>query len=287
VRGTSAGLSSFEILVALLISIPLIIMAAVAVLRGARNLIEAKRIQDEAQVTLRLEELVARGLEGADAEALLPLPRLHRRGEVTYADGSRNELSTTNSLQPAPGSDALTFVETTPGARMRVRRAESTPDGAMSLFVCPAVPADPAPLRSFLGFGADGMVELVGRGVPHPGNPGCSDLMVVPARSMVAPGTEQDSRFVRLVIPVESIATLYLDRSGRLRYVGHRGGENIENQPLFGGVAGLHLTTHATHLLRVFGYELSVIFAPGRRHRLSFVHRIGRGDFLNALMERP
>jgi hypothetical protein len=44
------------------------------------------------------------------------------------------------------------------------------------------------------------------------------------------------------IVPIEELYTLYVDTEHRLRYLGHRGADNIENQPLLPGVEALNLS---------------------------------------------
>ena len=130
--------------------------------------------------------------------------------------------------------------------------------------------------RSFIGVSLNGIVEMVGR--VQGGNGRCRTLTAsAPIRSMLST-TEPVTRlpFVRLVVPISALATLYVDTRGTLRYLSHLGEQTLENQPLADGVHTLRWYTEEVAPARWL--RMHAVLANRHERLISLVsmNRLGR-----------
>lgn len=102
---------------------------------------------------------------------------------------------------------------------------------------------------------------------------------------MIVPIAEVTNlELIRILIPVSAYSTMYLDNSGKLRYLGHRGSTNIENQPLLENLEQLNLGLEYEHDLYKLSVESKSVF--DKKLNFSFVNqisRISKFSYLNSL----
>ena len=101
---------------------------------------------------------------------------------------------------------------------------------------------------------------------------------------------DKDARplsLVRQLIPVRRHYTLYTDLSRQLRWLSHRGEANVENQPLLSGIAALRLRLVPLLNGKILQLSGEIEAVGGQPRRFSLMHRLGRFDHLNLLLNRP
>ena len=91
-------------------------------------------------------------------------------------------------------------------------------------------------LKSVLAFGAEVQAELVIREVTKT-TTGCLEFSAeVHQGMMLSAAQAKDLPFIRMVIPLAEVVTLYLSAEYELRRLSHRGSHTSENQPVVMGI---------------------------------------------------
>ncbi|MBX7137756.1 MAG: hypothetical protein K1X83_07200 [Oligoflexia bacterium] len=160
--------------------------------------------------------------------------RIHPAGMIRLADGSPNAIMK-GRRTPNSKSSALTSFSAMTAAGLDIVKSESF-NNKTKFRVCRRYSATGAPLRlprNYLGVGLTtnseyalpGSKEIIRRGR-------CFSLVLRPVQGMLAslPAVTIDPPLI--LLPLARIYTIYLDRAGTLRYLGHSGTRNLENQPL-------------------------------------------------------
>jgi len=197
----------------------------------------------------KVDSLLSAITREVDEHRLLILPRIQKFGKITLADGSLNPVSLrSDNLKPSIHSDAITSVKISAlNTLWIVDRDLST--NPLLYYVCPSFPAafskDIAiEADEFIGIGTDSFVELQGSALewPEKKDKDCLILSLSAVTGMISNLPDPDELpFIASIIPTQKIYTLYVDSKRRLRYLGHQGNRNIENQPLLDGPLELSL----------------------------------------------
>ena len=281
---STMGTSTLDILVAL--SISSIVLLAISTV-----ILHSLGLNQRLSVTLSREEVshrfaveCLRLLQRLDTHRLPIPPRIHPRGHLTFTDGSENPISRSiGPTAPSPTSDAITALELAPTEQLTVLQASTT--SPYQYYACRQGQTPlPASVRSYVGLSADGMFELVGS--RQASTPGCWTFVLSAQVSMSVPRAPHGSpALVRTLIPVLSHYTLYVNRRNELRYLGHRGGVNDENQPLIAdiGELSLHLSTNAAGL---FSLAARRRIGP-QLYTFSHTNLLVRLPLANILLTRP
>ncbi len=221
-----------------------------------------------------------------DSHRFAIFPEIHRHGRITWADNTVNTLASSGSLNaPDSSSDAITAFACESNRLLRVinvdRDGNSFRFFTRALYVqAPAFEEDMA----FIGVGADSFIYL--RGTLHKApQDGRMEAVLGQTKNMILPeGSHDEPLGVRVIIPIEREYTIYLSKKGELRYAGHRGGENIENQPLFGPVEKLTLDRRETFAGGITTIEAVFTFPMKRTFAYATVHHLSRVSHLNLVL---
>jgi hypothetical protein len=238
----------------------------------------------------RTEAAFGRAASSVDSSPAL-LPRIHRRGRITYTDGSAHQLLSGAVLRrPLPGSDALSFALAHPTHSLLVH-TQTLQGQTSSLYVClrDRSRTTTRRFRSVLGVSADGVFELrppaQGFTISRP----CFRLRLTSTSSLLfSKATQADLARVRLIVPIEAVETLYLDRSKSLRLVRSSGSSTIEHQPLVDGLRRLQISARLTPAPYRLA-EVSVAFGAGRSDLTEriWLSSLARSPFDNFFFNRP
>lgn len=258
-ESSEAGWSLIEVFVAIAVTIPLWATLGIEISRAAENYLRARKFHAVALCEERVISALQQGLHDLDSSRLVLPPRLHPGGNITFGDGTRNPIMD-SPRAPRAGSDAITFAYLESGAQYRVVRPPAAVSGALApdqpigaSFILDACPQydkriNPDNHRSLVGVAVDQMRELKILGQRSHRRGGCVSLALRADKSMVVPAQEFEpvnnpsgTTFL-VLIPIRDLYTLYVDANGTLRYLGHCGNENIENQPMSGGISELRVS---------------------------------------------
>ncbi len=234
----SKGFSTLELVLSLALS-SLIVSGTLALFFSLTNFSIEAEIRTEADYGLiRIKEEIAQIIAELDSNRLNITPRLHKAGKIKFTDGSFNpimSLSPSAANYPATDADAVTSVA------VRVLEIHKVKDARLSgshyiFLACPRWKklANPGAIRSFVAFSADGSFELTG-GSDSADSSGCRNFSLLQQKSMSLNNSGSPLN-ARILIPIERQYTLYVGSDRQLRYLGHAGASNIENQPLLEGV---------------------------------------------------
>lgn len=238
----------------------------------------------------RTEAALGRAASSVDSSPAL-LPRIHRKGRITYTDGSPHQtLSGAVLRRPLPGTDAISFAVVHPAFSLLVH-THTAQGQANTLYVClrDRTRTTTRRFRSVLGVSADGVFELrppgQGFSIVRP----CFRLRVAATPSLLFPSaTQADLARVRLLVPIDAVETLYLDRSKSLRLFRSSGISMLENQPLVDGLRRLRISARLTPSPYRLA-EVSVAFGVERSDltERTWLSSLARSSFDNFFFNRP
>lgn len=204
----------------------------------------AHHISDQVLLARRVESLLEAELtkftRDYDSHPLLLPPIVHAPGSIQFVDGAFNPVMQGDSAhtRPHPRSEAISFL-------VLAWRDALTPTSAQSgrTQFCSRY-SESLSLsqgQTLLALGIDGMWQVAIHTLDPAGSVGCYYLGLSSTDGIFLAGLPREARHtVRLIIPIVEEYTLYLSSDGELRYLGHRGKENIENQPIVSGLDSFH-----------------------------------------------
>ena len=283
----SAGLGLLEFVVSMLIAAPLLTLFLLTLANSSRAVFQITAqeagIYNYAKVRALLQNLT----DDYSAHTLLIEPRIHDQGVITFSDGAANSIhQAALKMQPAQSSDAVSALALDLRGSLRIFRAEKS-GNTFRYFACLSL-KDSGTIESpasFLALTVDGLLELHGELQSIRGRSGCFALTLRTGPSMTIPINKSlRPEFSRLLVPISKNYTLYVSRQGELRFLSHRGGENIENQPLLTGIEQLTLSLRKPAVRGIFALSGQLEAPPKVKRSFSFPCLIGRDDFLNLLL---
>ena len=195
----------------------------------------------------------------------------------------------TSRRPPASGSDAATFYALDIGDAQRVRRrlgADAPTSQSIGYEICPQFGGvlDSQSHRSVLALSIDAVFELrvVTRGPI--GRDGCALLTLNAEKSMIATQLSRADTAVLMLLPIRSVYSLFTDSEGTLRYVGHAGASNIENQPVLSELASLRLSSASDAATGLTELHASIGCGSQGVLEISMLHALGRESPMNLLL---
>ncbi len=166
-----------------------------------------------------------------DGHAFAIQPRIHPNGAVTFTDASSNPVMT-SAHPPSPESTAITGLELVLADAIKVIPLTFGP-GVVSFRGCKKSGGAFTPnlYQGYLGFSMQAAYELDGPVMAESAN--CYRLNLATSKSMsIMPSDPAKLANLRLIVPILAHYTIYQASTGELRYLSHKGSQNIENQPL-------------------------------------------------------
>lgn len=274
-----SGFGTFELIVSLAIAIPAIAAVSSLLRQSAYSLKQTRQLKEESVNIMRLAGIIRGIAEDADLHPFHIPPRVHRAGNIRFTDGTPNSVMLHRSaMRPDPRSDSITYLRLDILAAQEITHVTITGSNELIIKTCPRFGNSfrPADYNSFLALGPDGFFEitLMDRELYAGEGKTCMQARALPSKSMIAPPPK--SYFVRFLLPLKDIYTFYADSKRRLRYIGHRGEQNIENQPVLNNVQPLKLTVAAGQYYQIRAGDDIVGF-----------NRLTRVSFLNFLLNYP
>lgn len=280
------GNSPVEVLISLLL-LSLVLSAGYPLIQSiTRQALELERFHQRVSNSIYLRRLLARVLDDIDAHPFPLWPRAHLRGRLFAADnGTLIIPGRSSDLDPHPDSDAITSFRLLARSSHRITKVLSTAV-PVHYEACPRFGGtfDSTKIATFLAIGSDGFHELRGTSIRDRTASGCRIFSLTPTQSMfVHPLADFRADSVFELVPVDAVYTLYIDSQSRLRYLGYRGIEVIENQPLRENVEQLTLALHplpeSNHML------LRALYGPSHKRDVLIEkpHALERGHPLISL----
>lgn len=234
------GSTVLEFLMGLLILAPIV----AAALSGFKTLTKTHtsliKAASDLHSLLKADAFLSKTAAEGDQHSLAHLTVIHLNGEIRYGAGALNPVSTrTDDKRPSIESDAISQIS------LAIRNALTISNishvaGAFSLQGCPKYPGQNITFsdtsRSYLAVGTYGMTEFIADRSPLGGaTPNCWEFRGMQSDGMILEANLPDLNFTRYLIPIDKIYTIYIDSRNRLRFIGHEGLDNKENQPLSDG----------------------------------------------------
>ncbi len=272
----SSGFSSLSIVIALGLSTAVI--AGLVYLLGVclRADVKFHSLASDTYISLRVFHALQRVISGLDSHRFEIYPVIHKNGIIGLIDQSPNSvMSGTATLRPKPDSDAITALKLNHVDALRISECRSS---GMELTIksCYSVAATShsSSYKSYVGVGNSGFFEFAFLKKAG-GNCPTLELQAVESMSLKSPQHEQLC-LIHKLIPIEELYTLYVDNLGQLRYLSHVGPNNIENQPIIGGLDRLSLATKPAISNSLLQLDTSILTKSGRQRNYSFINHLGR-----------
>lgn len=241
------GYSTLEILIGMLLLTPLILATTKSLQFFGFSFFTLNKQSSSLRTVIKAHNHFNDIIREHDQHPFSIWPRIHRNGRIKFFDGSFNPIALrTDSLKPDSNSDAITQVS------LHIKNTYiihlNQHNGSISTFFgCPKYGSQqvslPQNLTTYLLITPDSLLEFEAQNRPWGSSPNkCLEITGQVKSGMINTTMNSTSaKFSLLFIPVEKIFTVYIDSAGRLRYLGHRGTTNTENQPLASGPIQINL----------------------------------------------
>jgi hypothetical protein len=283
------GNTLLEAMVLMLLSTPLLILA-VGTLHMTLN-INARITQEyhNTNTFLKIRNLMRNAMEDLDSHFLTIPPRIHSAGNITFTNGEINPVRQLEfSHRPATSSDAITNLRLDLSRTQQVMKVTNS-ENTLEMTICPrfGLAIKSQTHRSFAGLGSAGLIELKLKSILNNLDDSCKLLSLQSVPSMSLPISSQDSTLVHLLIPIERHYTLYVDNMKQLRFLGHAGQQNIENQPIVANILALQLKLAYSTVTGIFNLESLTIYPDHRSNKSILLNHLARQPYFNFLLSKP
>lgn len=241
------------------------------------------------QVSAKLAALILKINQDLDTNRFELIPRIHSNGVITYTDGTLCSTSTQNLLQPKSNSSAISTLKISSIKSLKV--ISHSANQFVACFVYPQQASqldfDPQTLKGYLGITIDGFAELIGTTTANNSNNNCFDLNLNLTKSMQIPEPQITAiNAIKLLIPIEENYTLYLDKLDQLRFLSHKGGSNLENQPIIKGLKQINFNLETNQAITKISAQIDFIFGIKSQFsaRNSLAKNLNSSNFYNFLL---
>lgn len=281
----SSGFGTMEILISVFLSGVITLACATLLSSSLKSFSEVRRFTSHSQAILRTRAIISASIRSRDTHPFFLPMRIQTGGSLNYTDGTPNNFrASSEATRPDIDSSSITSTILAPEAAHRTIHARSFGE-RLIIFGCPIgeYNFDRSNIQSFVGVHADGLVELRGNATAHAGRPECSDFEIQATPSMIVENSLYGSvEDIQILIPIKNSYTIYLSQNGTLRYLGHEGDQNIENQPLVENILGLNLSHESIGGINLVQGTISL--TTNREHSFSFAERRAKTSHFNFLM---
>ena len=197
--------------------------------------------QEAHRATLKAHALIESALHSSDYSRL-PMTVFRTPGDnLTLPNGVEHPVTSLRGTSlPRVDSDVVTIIEVSPSRSGEVQTA-SLSGATFSLEACgisSAIHQDD--YKSVVVTTLDGPYQAVGKITNT--TPGCLSFCGSLAQGLVSAAQEIKAPPL-LFFTVRREFSLFVDRSGELRFVSHTGGRVLENQPVTRGYRSIHFET--------------------------------------------
>ncbi len=261
----------------LLATLAAIVASRIAVLREHRNL------YNDFALKSRLNEIYGLAFSDLDSHRFAIPPKIHPPGIITLHNGSLHPISFhQGNLRPQASSQALTSMRLAPHTSLLVLHcATQAAETIMEACYRHEIPSNPSENPHFLGLSSIGFSEWH---ASIDGNGSCLRLRMTNLNGMISSVLASEALCsVHVLIPIEALYSLYLDQTGNLRYLAHRGEETIENQPLIQGLASVTAQAHDLSPVAASMLTIEATISSGNRFALTYMNHLMRTPLDNFL----
>jgi hypothetical protein len=283
-----SGFSTLEVAISIGLIMPCFLALAVIFSASAGSLNREKTNKTETYNIIRIKQLLSEVTKEIDLHPFLLVPRIHKNGLIRFTDGKLNKVvKAAGANRPLLTSDAITYLRLNILDSFEILSFDKDTSyiNACSRY---GTQIQAALYENYLVIGPSGFFE----GVLHTPqitnslSRTCINGLISFPQSMIGnPAKEIVPEHARFIIPIERIYTLYTDRKKILRFLGHRGQVNIENQPILQNSPELNLKTE---LMPSGLINMETKLVLGKRQILvNLTNRLQRVPFLNYLLNRP
>ncbi|NMC63698.1 MAG: hypothetical protein GYA55_11100 [SAR324 cluster bacterium] len=248
---------------------------------------EISRRSQILQTEIKLREILDGIAKDTDSHPLNIMPCIHQGNQIRYANGELNPISTSSTINgPIFSSDAISSFTLKSMELLNILEVKQRGSG-FEYYACSAF-KNPTPSKeeeAFIGINADGPMYLSGSIKSARGKRSCFILELKQQKNMLINVQDNLAALgVRLLIPIEREYTLYLSNKLELRYLGHLGSQNIENQPLFGPIPELHFSfsMNPGHNLPLF--SLNALLPKEQVFSYASAGHLARFSYFNLIM---
>ena len=276
-----SGTTLVELLVSLCLA-SLICVVAGKMLVGTTQMSSVIKTKYQDDITeVQIIEKLQKVLDDLDSHPFNIFPRVHKSGRLTFRDGFVNHINS-YKLEPSPDSDAITAMSL---ALENIYEVQYQTGNVY--FACPRFKGVSFTENNFgyIGLGSDGIFEMQGKGSGRLGRGGCGDFVLNSTNGMLLESPDVSSDIVRLLIPIKSYYTLYVDKNEQLRYVSHRGKSIVENQPLFSNVRSLKIK-RKIRWNSIVCLSANIEFSDHKTKSFQNCNRFGRYDYFNFIFNK-
>ena len=279
------GFSLIDTLFGLALSATLIAAAGTLIFPAIKGLLSTVGLHRQVATDLRARNMLSDLISALDTHRFNFGIKIHPGAAIKYTSGADNPV-TNGKTAPLKGSDAVSALELDRPKTLWINE-RSISGTNLQVFACARWSERPAPAEAthFLGLGPGAQLELIGKAKAHIGRKDCLDLELHAEPSMIIPELGEIS-FISELIPIKREFTLYLDGEGQLRFLGHQGAKNIENQPVIRNISGLKLALNEAWS-GVFSLSAEITHKHGKKDHYELVSKISRLAVYQQLLSRP
>ena len=285
--------SVLEIIIAMAIAMPCLLCLTALVRQSAEQVSQAKKLKNKTYNTLRIKHLAEEILKNLDSHPFQLLPRVHKSGIITLTNNRLNAITEhIRLLKPSIKSDAISYTHMNLTATQEIISIKQEAD-TIIVYSCSRYGENlfPADYKSYLLLQPQGFFEASGELIrdKQQSERICFHSILRPTESMIAqPLSIQNALTSKFIIPLRAIYTIYVDAGNRLRYLGHSGERNIENQPILNNIGEMQIDVRKH--LNSFHTEIEFMINDKFFTEPVIIKRnnsIGRVPYINFLLNRP
>lgn len=235
---TESGIALLEILVAFSLGILFISLFSQVYFSTLKFKLSGEATVEARSIESVLDGYLTRIIRDYDSHPLLLTPIIHDRGRLRFVNGADNPVMFgPERLQPDSQSTAITILAPNFDSAMVVQPTSEPESSSLQGCNHSGTPLDTELVRSIIALSIDGIWEARVAAISQLGPEGCYNFNLISEQGMSLPGPPARAfPFIRRIIPIREHYTVYLGRDGELRYLGHAGAINIENQPIVSGL---------------------------------------------------
>lgn len=249
----------------------------------------SNEILKEERILSALESHLQQILDDSDSHPFSGLIKVHPSGRLELFNKAPYSLKNTPKYLPDKDSNGISVAALNLRATLVVHEILSSSFQSVTLKVCARYPNESVDLppvnqrASYLAFTTFGIYEFQGERTNMSPIDKCTILRLVRTEGVLTPLAEVEELLaIRLVVPVTRLYTIYLTEEKEVRFLGHRGDEIIENQPLFTvrdlDVLKIHLRER--HNLSTLHLNLQTKKRERQRSYISRVRKVAPTNFL-------
>lgn len=277
----SRGSSLLELIVALSIFLPLAVGLSYTYVGLSKLLI--KEIKEDKNVR---SEYLLRGyarqvLFDLDSHRLPLYPRVHRRGQISRANGQELKLSAIH--EPASDSNAITGFELDLERTMYV--AQTTP---IDVQLCPRYQKSiQSQQTEFLAISAERMIEVTLKILEPSRGTLCKNIVIIGSGGMITEAQDLKDPKHFFFVPIKRVYTLYRSIRSELRFLTHQGNRIVENQRISGSLKKMNLHLVETRLANTQVLEIIFSTKNMQKKQILLSHALARQSLKQFVYERP